>query len=261
MVSTLSIIGLPPRGIYFIVFRIQLLNPAPCLSSSPGVDSFIMEKETWLSRNITLHNYDNRKEELISSFTHALGGIFGLIALFFLTRKGLATQDGGTAIGYILYGAIIILMFFSSSLYHFLKPGDKKRLLRIFDHMAIYLMIAGTYTPVTIAIDGLWGWGLFVAIWSLALLGMILKILFWGRLGIFHVVFYILMGWMVVLGWDQVKLNVQPEFLTWALAGGITYTLGTVVYAMKKVPYYHGIWHLFVLGGNICFFLGIYWYI
>ncbi|WP_028974053.1 PAQR family membrane homeostasis protein TrhA [Spirochaeta cellobiosiphila] len=220
-----------------------------------------MEQETWLHKHITLHSYDNRKEDLVSAWSHAIGMVFGLVALILLAKKGYHTGDTGTALGYILYGFTIIILFTSSTLYHFFEPSDRKRLMRIFDHMSIYLMIAGTYTPITIAMGGVWGWSIFATIWTLAFLGMILKILFWGKFGIFHVLFYIAMGWLVVIGWNQVASHVHPRFLTYAMAGGITYTLGTIVYAMKKIPYYHGIWHLFVLGGNICFFLGIYYYI
>lgn len=234
-----------------------------CLLSLPRDIVIAMQKniDSWLSRHITLHSYDSRRDELLSAAIHGIGILLSLIGLMFLIKKGVASRDGGTAIGYILYGLTMILLYSSSTFYHLVQPGDPKRLLRIFDHMSIYLLIAGTYTPVTIAVAGTWGSIIFSTIWGLAVFGMFFKIFFWGRLNLIHVLFYIVMGWVIVLGWNRLSATVEPDFLKMAIAGGITYTLGTIVYALNKIPYYHALWHLFVLGGSVFFFFGIYLYL
>ena len=127
--------------------------------------------------------------------------------------------------------------------------------------MSIFLLIAGTYTPIMLVVGGFWGTFTVALVWVIAAAGMVFKIRFWGRYRVLQVLIYILMGWLVVLVKDQVIEALSREFFLWALAGGLVYTSGTIVYAMKKLPYYHAFWHLFVLGGSICFFIGIYWHL
>lgn len=219
------------------------------------------ENGGWLERHITLHTHDSPEEERASGIVHAVGAAAALVSLVLFFRKGIAAQDPGLLVGYLVYALSMTGLYLSSSLYHFTPVSRKKRILRICDHMSIYLLIAGTYTPVSIALGGYWGTLTLVLIWSFAAAGMAFKIVFWGRFRFVQVAVYILMGWMVLLVREPVIEGFPPEFFYTALAGGIIYTSGTIVYAMKKLPYYHALWHLFVLGGSVCFFFAIYLYV
>ncbi|MFP4268085.1 MAG: PAQR family membrane homeostasis protein TrhA [Spirochaetaceae bacterium] len=219
------------------------------------------EAEGWLERHITLHTHDTVKEEKASGIVHAAGAVASAAALVLLTIKGVASGSSAMAASYMVYSLSMLILYLSSSLYHFAPVSNKKRILRICDHMSIYLLIAGTYTPVSVALGGYWGTLTLILIWSFAAAGMAFKIVFWGRFGFVQVAVYILMGWMVVLVGKPILEAFPPEFIYTALAGGITYTSGTIVYAMKKLPYYHALWHLFVLTGSVLFFFAIYLYI
>jgi hemolysin III len=127
--------------------------------------------------------------------------------------------------------------------------------------MSIYLLIAGTYTPVMLTVGGFWGTFTFALVWIFAAGGMAFKILYWGRYRLLQVLIYILMGWLVLLVIEPLIAALSREFIYMAVAGGLVYTSGTAVYAMKRLPYYHALWHLFVLGGSVCFFLAIYLYL
>jgi hemolysin III len=213
---------------------------------------------TWLEGHITLHSYDSPREERASAAVHALGALASLAALTALTLKGVRSGDGARLAGFIVFGAAMLLLYTSSALYHSVPASNAKRVLRICDHMSIYLLIAGTYTPVMLTVGGFWGTFTVVLVWSVAAAGMAFKIVFWGRFRVLQVLMYILMGWLIVLVKDQVLPVLSKPFLGWALAGGLLYTSGTIAYASKRIPYYHAVWHLFVIGGSTCFFIAIY---
>lgn len=215
----------------------------------------------WLERHISLHSHDSTREELASGIAHALGVVLSLIAAVLLVSKGLATGNGAVLTGYGVYVFSMILLYLSSTLYHFSRPSNLKRVLRISDHMSIYLLIAGTYTAVLVNVRGPEALLVLRLVWLTAFAGMAFKIVFWGRFRFFQVLIYILMGWLIVLSWKPVVTQLSRQFFTMILTGGIVYTSGTLVYAMKKLPYYHAVWHLFVLGGSVCFFIGIYFYL
>lgn len=213
----------------------------------------------WLEENISLHSHDNPAEERVSSITHAVGALLAIGGTLLMVLKA-----GGRASlipGVLIYGFSMILLYSASALYHWVKPGNIKRICRILDHSNIYFLIAGTYTPFCFAMDSPAGRLLLGLVWITAFLGVIFTLRFWGRLKPLHVILYLAMGWLVVFFWQDLKAAVSPELTFWMLAGGITYSLGTLVYASKKVPYYHGVWHLFVLGGSLCFYIGIYLHI
>ncbi len=216
---------------------------------------------SWLERHISLHSHDSLKEEIASGSVHALGAAASLGALILLLFKGLEAGSPRILAGYMVYASAMLLLYLSSSLYHFVPVSNVKRILRICDHMSIYLLIAGTYTPISLSIGGFWGKLTLILIWSFAAAGMAFKIVFWGRFRFVQVAFYILMGWMVVLVREPVFEAFPRGFLYTALAGGIAYTSGTLVYAMKKLPYYHALWHLFVLAGSVFLFFAVYLYV
>ena len=216
---------------------------------------------SWLERHITLHTHDSNREEIASGVVHALGVVLSLAALVLLVQKGLRLNNPALLTGFIVYGLAMTLLYLSSTLYHFVPASKTKRILRICDHMSIYILIAGTYTPVMLSLGGYYPMVTLGLVWLIAAGGMAFKIAFWGRLRFIQMLIYILMGWLIVLVWEPVVKQVSMEFFRMILAGGITYTSGTLVYAMKKMPYYHAFWHLFVLAGSVWFFLAIYLYL
>lgn len=221
-----------------------------------------MEKfGVWLENHITLQNYDNKKEEMANSFTHLFGAVLSLIGMAFLIKEGVESGDNVKLAGLIVFSISMLLLYTASGFYHLVKPSNLKRMLRILDHSNIYFLIAGTYTPILIAVGTKLSYLFIALVWGIAFFGIVFTLINWGRYKVLHVVLYIVMGWLIVFIWEPVTAVIPLPFLKWIIAGGLTYTLGTVFYAMKKLPYYHAIWHMFVLGGSICFFFGIYKYI
>lgn len=212
----------------------------------------------WLLKHITLRAPDSAAEELASGITHLLGAALSAVGMAFLVSRMVTGSGPLEALGAVVYGLSMVVLYSASSAYHLTSDPVWKRLFRVLDHVAIYLLIAGTYTPVALAIGGRLGWGLFAAIWALAALGIAFTFRFWGRYRALHVALYVAAGWTVVVAWRPVMERFPTELFGWALAGGVTYTLGAVVYMLKRLPFHHALWHLFVLGGSVCFFVGIY---
>src|ERR1041384_7657237 len=192
--------------------------------------------------------------ERFNSITH-LGGtvlaVAGAVTLLLITNGG-ARQL--IALG--IYGAMLVLLYLSSTLYHSLR-GKAKQVFHVFDHCAIYFLIAGTYTPLTLLkLRGAWGWTLFGVIWTLAAIGVTKDALFHGRYRAVSVVLYALMGWLVVLAFEPLRHAVPSAAIAWLVAGGMVYTIGIVFFAMsKRVAYTHGVWHIFVIAGSICHYM------
>jgi hemolysin III len=201
-------------------------------------------------------------EERANALTHGLGlllslaGIPGLIAM--AARHG----DAWHVVSCSVYGATLIVLYAASTLYHLaLEPG-RKRLFRVVDHACIYLLIAGTYTPFTlVTLRGGWGWTLFGLVWGLAALGICVKVFWRGRCEIASTVAYILMGWLAMVAVKPMLAQFPVGCFAWVLAGGITYTVGTVFYALDRRPYLHAIWHVFVLAGSACHYVAVMRYV
>ncbi len=201
-------------------------------------------------------------EEFLNASTHGLGvllAIFGLILLILKsTRYGTAIHVASTAI----FGSSMIILYLASTMYHSLLPGKAKGIFKILDHTSIFILIAGTYTPFTlVTLQGGWGWSIFGAVWGLAVLGIVLEAAFGRRVARLSLALYLVMGWIVLIAIKPLVNALPAEGLYWLLAGGVSYTLGVIFYVMKKIPYTHSIWHLFVLGGTICHFFAIYNYV
>lgn len=211
--------------------------------------------------HITLHQYEDDRTELANGLTHLLGAVLSLFALVAIVLRTLENGSSQMMAGGIIFGCTMLLLYLSSSMYHLVKGPLIKRIMRIMDHTTIYMLIAGTYTPVMLYAGSRPAIAVLIAVWSLTVIGAAFTLLFWGRYGALHVLFYIAMGWMIVLIWDSLQHQIPLDFVYWAIAGGLTYTSGTLVYAAKKIPYYHAIWHLFVVGGSVSFFIGIYRYL
>ncbi|MCJ7500320.1 hemolysin III family protein [bacterium] len=201
-------------------------------------------------------------EEVASSVTHGLGVVLSITALIILTTLAARSGDAWRVVSFSVYGSTLIMMYLASALYHsFQKPGVKK-VLRYLDHSAIYLLIAGTYTPFTlVSLRGPWGWTLFGLIWGLAAVGLLMTIMGAGRSRILASLVYIGMGWLVVIAIKPLLETIPSGGITWLVAGGLSYTLGVVFYVWKKLPFNHAIWHLFVLGGSVCHFIAILLYV
>lgn len=198
------------------------------------------------------------KEELLNAISHAVGAIFGGIGLFILFSKNYEKTAYATlSIG--IYSLTFISMFVVSSLYHYVKNVDVKRNLRIVDHINIYFLIAGTYTPMCLItlVNGK-GWAIFYIVWGITAAGLLLKLFFTGKFEILSLVLYLAMGWLVVYDFDNMVDYIPPEGIQLLFLGGAFYTLGIIFYAIDSIPYNHFIWHLFVLGGAVSHWFMIY---
>jgi hemolysin III len=196
--------------------------------------------------------------ERFNSITHLIGSVLALIGTSVAVT--LAAERGGATniVAASVYGTMLIVLYLSSTLYHSLS-GKPKNIFRVFDHCSIYLLIAGTYTPFTLTVlRGPWGWSLLVAVWTLAIVGVIKDSLFRGRYRKVSVVLYLVMGWMVLIAFVPLQRALPPAGLTLLAAGGAVYTIGIVFYAMSaRVAYTHGVWHLCVLAGSVCHYFAV----
>ncbi len=206
----------------------------------------------------------SRVEEIANSASHALGFVAALIGGFYLI--GNAAGQGHPAnpamlIGVSVFAIAAALLYLASAIYHALPEGAVKERFNRIDHAAIYLLIAGTYTPFTLgALHGAWGWTLLVLIWGMALTGVILKTCRGIRNRALSTGLYLGMGWLIVIAARPLWLHVPRAGLLWLVAGGVAYTLGVVFYNAKHVPFFHLVWHLFVLAGTACHYCAILWY-
>lgn len=197
-------------------------------------------------------------EEIANSVTHGIGTGLSIAGMTVLIVLAALQGDALRIVSFSVYGASLVLLYLASTLYHSFQNPRLKRLFQIFDHAAIYLLIAGTYTPfLLVSLRGPWGWTLFVIIWGLALLGVGFKALFIHRFQVLSTLGYILMGWMGVIVIRQMLGTVPPGGLMWLAAGGAFYTAGVIFLAWRRIPYNHTIWHFFVLGGSLCHYFAV----
>ncbi|HEX7191172.1 MAG TPA: hemolysin III family protein [Thermoanaerobaculia bacterium] len=200
--------------------------------------------------------------ERFNAITHIVGSVLALIGTAVVVT--LASERGGarriTAVA--VYGGMLVLLYLSSTLYHSLH-GRAKRVFHVFDHCAIYLLIAGTYTPFTlVTLRGSWGWWLFAIVWSIAVAGVVKDVVFHGRYRALSVMLYVAMGWLVVVAFNPLTRALPRPGIALLFAGGIVYTIGVFFFAMsKRIPYSHGVWHLFVLAGSALHYLAVVLYV
>lgn len=204
-------------------------------------------------------------EEIFNGITHGIGVVFGIFALTILLILSIRKGDIPSIVSFSIYGACIILMFLSSTLYHSITIDKAKSVLRVFDHSSIFLFIAGTYTPIVIlTLTGGLRIGILISVWAIALAGVGFKIFTYGKFDKYKAVsliIYIGMGWIAILPIKAIISATSVNFFLWILGGGLLYTLGTIFYGFRKIPFNHGIWHLFVLAASIVHFVGIYLYL
>ena len=198
------------------------------------------------------------REELLNTISHAIGIGFGLVGLLFLLFKN-QNKTPFSTLSIWLYGISFIALFTASTVYHALLCEHKKKKARKFDHISIYLLIAGTYTPIClITLVNTSGWYLFSIIWSIAFAGFILKLFYTGKLEKLSLLLYLSMGWLAVIEYQQLIDLLSSTALFYLFLGGAFYTIGVIFYASKRIKYNHFIWHLFVLSGSILHFMMIY---
>jgi hemolysin III len=200
-------------------------------------------------------------EELANTISHGIGLLFAIIATPILLIAAVRYGSAWNAVGVSVFAASMVTLYLASTLYHAITHGRAKRFFRMMDHSAIFLLIAGTYTPFTLGVlRGPWGWTLLVLVWSLAIIGLTMKAVFRHRFAWLSVVLYLAMGWLIVIAAPEVLHRVPLSGLVWIIAGGIAYTGGVGFYAAHRVRYAHFAWHLFVIAGTTCHFFAVLWY-
>ena len=200
-------------------------------------------------------------EEIANSITHGIGAVLGVVGLVLLLVAAVARGTALHITAVAVFGATLILLYLASTLYHALTPPRAKRVFQILDHSAIYLLIAGTYTPFTlITLRGPWGWSLFAVIWSLAVFGVVFKSIWIDRHAALSTAVYVLMGWCAIVAIRPLLRGLPWDGFLWLLAGGVSYTAGVIFYASPR-RYAHSVWHVFVLGGSACHYWAIYRYV
>ncbi|MFD1292854.1 hemolysin III family protein [Lutibacter holmesii] len=206
--------------------------------------------------------YYTPKEEKLNVISHFVGLLLSVVALVLLVVK--ASLFGGVLhiVSFSIYGSSLIVLYAASTLYHNSKTPKLRQRLNIFDHAAIYILIAGTYTPFTLVVLNGWvGWTIFGVSWGLALLGVIFKLFFTGKFDKISTIAYVLMGWLIVFAIKPLLHNLPTAGLFWLLAGGLFYTVGAVLYSFKSIKYNHAIFHIFVLLGSFSHFMAVYFYV
>jgi hemolysin III len=210
-----------------------------------------------MSENLN-HRYSNTEEKL-NVVSHGIGLVLSVIAFPFLIFKSIEFTGFWKPISFIIYGLSLIILYAASTFYHAAKNPKKRRRLNIFDHSAIYVLIAGSYSPFClVGLDSNLGWYMFLFVWIFALTGVILKLFFTGRFDKVSTAMYLLMGWQVVFFIKPLMQSLTPEGLQFLIGGGVFYSIGAILYSIKKIPYNHFIFHVFVLLGSISHFIGIY---
>lgn len=200
----------------------------------------------------------NVREEIANALTHGLGAVAALAAGAVLITLAALFGDGWQLAGAIVFCATLLLLYLASTLYHAIPHPVAKSRLKVFDHCAIYLLIAGTYTPFTlVGLRGPWGWTLFGLIWGLALAGCVFKLYFTGRFKGLSTAIYVAMGWLVLIAIEPMLRLLPTWTLGWLFAGGVAYTVGALFYMSRRLPYAHAIWHAFVIAGSVCHFVAV----
>jgi len=203
-------------------------------------------------------DHESPREELANAISHGLGALAALAGGSVLITLSAAFGNGWQLAGAIVFSASLFLLYLASTLYHVTSNLVWRGRLKVFDHCAIFILIAGTYTPFTLVglrEDG--GWWLFAAIWTLAVAGVVFKLFFTGRFKGLSTAIYLGMGWMLVTALGPFLRQVPTDTIIWLLAGGLSYTAGTYFYMHKRIPFAHAIWHGFVLGGSACHFVAV----
>lgn len=213
-------------------------------------------------QNNEIVKYYPPAEEKINISSHAIGFILSCIALIVLIVH--AGQHGNVwhIVSFSVFGVSLIILYGASTIYHSTKKPELRNRLRIVDHASIYVLIAGTYTPFTlVTLNGITGWVIFGFSWGMALSGIILKLFFTGKYRLVSTSMYVFMGWIIIFAIKPLINNLPSDGLFWLVAGGLAYTVGAILYSIKKIKFNHAIFHVFVLLGSACHFVSVYFYV
>ena len=203
-----------------------------------------------------------RREEVANAITHGIGAVLSVAALVLLIVFSSLKGTPWHVVSFTIYGVTMLILYLNSTLVHSFNEGKVKDLFEFFDHSSIYLYIAGSYTPfMLVAIRGPLGWSLFGIVWGFAVLGCLFKAFFVKKFLFMSTIFYILMGWMIVIAWSPLTEAVPEGGMILLALGGLMYTFGTIFYVWRAFPYHHAIWHLFVLAGSILHFFSVFLYL
>lgn len=215
-------------------------------------------------KNTQVKKY-TKNEEIANGITHGLGVAFGIFSLIVLLYESIKKGSTISIVGFSIYGASLIIMYLASTMYHIAWKDEVKKILRVFDHSSIFIFIAGTYTPIILlTMRGKMRVGILTLIWLIAISGVVFKIFTFNKFDKYKMVslaLYIGMGWITIFLIRPILESTSVKFIVLLALGGIIYTLGTIFYSNKKIPYNHAIWHLFVLAASFVHFLGIYLYL
>jgi hemolysin III len=214
-----------------------------------------------MSESRTIKQYSSL-EEIFNSITHAIGALVSIAGLVLLIVFSSIYGNSSHIISCTIFGFTLVLLYTASTLYHSFRKPNLKHLFKILDHSCIYILIAGTYTPfMLVTVSGILGWSIFALVWSLTIIGVVLKVFFVHRFKIISTIAYILMGWLVIFAIKPLFQILPGGGLALLICGGLAYTLGTIFYSWDKLPFNHAIWHLFVLTGSVCHFCAVIFYV
>jgi len=201
-------------------------------------------------------------EELINVYSHAVGAVLSIIALALLILRAIQETGILPLVSFTIFGASLVMLYITSTVYHNCKTPQLRSRLRIFDHVSIYVLIAGTYTPFAlITLQGMTGWLIFGISWGFAVTGSSLKLFFTGRFKLISTLMYAFMGWLILFAIKPLANNLVDAGMLWLVIGGISYSLGAIIYSIKRIPFNHAIFHMFVLMGSFCHFIAVYFYL
>jgi hemolysin III len=204
----------------------------------------------------------SKEEEIANAVTHGIGALLSVAALVLLIIFSSLYGTVWHVVSFTIFGSFMVVLYFSSTMVHALPHGKAKDLFEIFDHASIYLFIAGSYTPFTfIVIQGSLGWTLFGIVWGLAIAGTIFKVFFVKKYLFTSTILYVAMGWLIVLGWNQIITNLDFNGIVLLIAGGICYTIGAIFYVWRGFKYHHAVWHIFVIAGTATHFFCVLLYL
>jgi hemolysin III len=213
-------------------------------------------------KDMETKHYYPPAEENINIISHAAGFILSVIASVFLLIHANMNGNIRHIVSFGIFGASLMILYASSAFYHSVKTTKLRNRLNIVDHASIYVLIAGTYTPFTlVTLKGMIGWVIFGISWGMALTGIILKLFFTGKFDLISTIMYVVMGWIIVFAIKPLTHNLPSEGVFWLFAGGISYTIGAVLYSIDKIKFNHAIFHILVLAGSFCHFMSVFFYV
>ncbi|NOU64997.1 hemolysin III family protein [Paenibacillus sp. LMG 31461] len=202
------------------------------------------------------------KEEKANAITHGIGVVLSIAALVLLITQACAHGNAWHIVSFSIFGTALVLLYSCSTLLHSVTESKTKDIFEVLDHSAIYVLIAGSYTPyLLVTLRGALGWTFFGVIWGLALIGIVLKLFYVKRFVLVSTLCYIVMGWLIVIAFKPLYAQLPLGGIVWLVAGGLFYTLGSIFYVWRRIPYHHAIWHVFVLAGSACHFISVFGYV